>query len=62
MTRQQFAAALAHEPDYTARAWGRNIVKNLAIIENPRTGENDREAARVQLAKNYERFEKLRNG
>lgn len=60
MTRAQFAQALTREPE-AAQPWGRNILKNLAVIENPRTGETDREAARVQLGKNLKQFEKLRN-
>lgn len=59
-TRAQFAQALAQEPEHV-QPWGRNILKNLSIIENPRTGEKGREAARVQLGKNYAQFEKLRN-
>lgn len=60
MNRKQFAQALAREPVHL-QAWGRNILKNLSVIENPRTGENDREAARVQLGKNLAKFEELRS-
>lgn len=61
MTRTQFAKDLASAPPQ-AQKWGQHILKNLSIIENPRTGENDREAARVQLGKNLAKFEALRAG
>lgn len=60
MTRTQFAKALTHEPEHV-QPWGRNILKNLSVIDNPRTGPDDREAARVQLEKNRAQFERLRN-
>ena len=61
MTRNQFAKALEHEPEHV-QPWGRNILKNLAVIESPKTGADDREAARIQLGKNLAQFEKLRAG
>lgn len=60
MTRAQFAKDLASAPPL-AQKWGRNVLKNLAIIHNPRTGPKDREAARVQLPKNYAQFERFRD-
>lgn len=60
MNRKQFAQALKREPEHV-QPWGRNILKNLSVIENPRTGENDREAAHIELGKNLAKFEALRN-
>lgn len=60
MTRAQFAADLASAPPQ-AQKWGQHILKNLSIIENPKTGENDREFARAALARNYAQFERLRD-
>lgn len=61
MTRDQFSSALAREPEHI-RKLGRYIVKNLQIIESAAHCDKDKAAARVQLAKNYERFRKARAG
>lgn len=59
MTRAKFASALAREPEHIRKA-GKNIVKNLAIMESKSHCEGDKAAAKAQLPKSLALFEKAR--